>query len=101
MIDETKVKSNRELLEAATSFKFPGYRHVDKKFGINCDIDLIIEKTLDETWIISSCHGVYDYNMKEFRSLYLPCFTELKPNYEGVAFDSEYDALEVVKELIK
>lgn len=79
MIDETKSRSNKELLEAASVFNFGEYRIIKDGRG----------------WYIKKYNAVYD---RVYECMYdHPTFTH-RDDYH---FDSVYDALDVVKELIK
>lgn len=95
--NETRVKTNRELLEATTSFKFPGYKNNDL-IREGKEIDVIIEKKSDGTWKVSCALGIYDKAEKDFVSVY--AYWNEKP-CENTVFESMYDALDVVMELLK
>lgn len=85
-------------MEAATSFKFPGYKYFDESFGKERELILSIQqKNLFNSsfWIIVCTLGVYDKELGEF-GYYLTY------NYEdSTRFDDVYEAYEVVKGLIK
>lgn len=98
MIDHTKAKTNRELLEAATSFKFPGYKYFDERSGKEKQVPLYIyemETHGKKLWIID-CHlGTYDIAENKFNYYRKYGFKET------AFFNTPYEAYEVVKELIK
>lgn len=80
MIDETKSRSNKELLEHASMFNFGDYRLVKDHKG----------------WYIKKYNAAYD---REFE--YMEPYAMHFPLKDEHYFESVYDALEVVKELIK
>ena len=98
MIDHTKAKSNRELLEAATSFKFPGYKYFDERSGKYCSLTLHINEMSrdDKTfWVINGAAGTYDNVEKRFSYYY-----ELTVP-ENARFYDIYEALETVRGILK
>jgi len=84
MIDHTKDKSNRELLEAAKLFKFQyGKKIIKIEYRIYAD----------EECVMISCSGlVWNRSTKCFESVYL--------NRSHV-FRDIYEALETVRSLLK
>ena len=84
MIDHTKSKSNRELLEAAKLFKFQYGKKIIK-------IETRTWKN-KEMWHICCSGMIWNRNKKTFFS---DCL------YDDCLFDSVYEALETVRSLIK
>ena len=98
MIDHTKAKSNRKLLEAATSFKFHGYNYFDEQSGNDCSLTLFINEMVADgktLWVINSAAGTYD-NVEKLFSYYYKLTVP-----ENAHFYSIYEALETVRGLIK
>ena len=98
MIDNTKAKSNRELLEAATSFKFPGYKYFDEKTRKERSIPLYIYEMASHgkiVWVIDCHRGTYDIAENKFNEY-------RKYGFKQTAFFyTVYEALETVRSLIK
>jgi len=98
MIDHTKAKSNRELLEAATSFKFPGYEYFEEATGKEGNVTLYINEMSiygHTFWRINCSFGTYDRAEKHF--MYYAAFDF----QESTRFYDIYEALETVRGLIK
>lgn len=92
MIDHTKAKSNRELLEAATSFSFS-------------EIEIKIVKIPGVEWVeIHKAGKIYDKKTSKFVYLVNNCAVlnghvlEDAPDYK---FDNVYEAYGFVLELLK
>jgi len=97
MIDHTKAKSNRELLEAATSFKFHGYNK-NEYLREGQEIDITVEKNKDCTWKVSCALGIFDKAEKDFVSVY--AYWNDKP-CENTVFNNLYEAYGIIMELLK
>ena len=98
MIDHTKAKSNRELLEAATSFKFHGYEHFEEATGKERSVTLYIKEMSNygrTFWVINCSLGTYDRGERRFMYYITYDFQE------STRFDNVYEAYGVVMELLK
>lgn len=98
MIDHTKAKTNRDLLEAATSFKFRGYKYFDEQFGRTRDITLYLrQETIynKSFWVITCSLGAYDRVEKRFGY-------HITHDYQNsMRFDDVYEAYKKIEDLIR